>query len=188
MNRYFTHLLCAALLISSTALAGNLLVNGDFSQPLDSGWTVYSTGDNGIASIAAVDEPYGFVTQTMKGRVSMYQVIPIEDLNAELSFSGRFHAEATKEGYGSLAKVAVVYCDADTETLGKTVFGRATGTAELVSDKTQHSIVARADKKWADYRLNISKELSTNLAGIDASKVRFLRIGLIVDNGELAGC
>jgi hypothetical protein len=188
MNRCFKGLLFAVLVAGGTALAGNLIMNGDFSQPIDSGWTVSSSGDDGTAAIAAADEPYGFVSQTMKGRVSMYQVIPVENVDAEFSFSGRFHAEVTKEGYGALAKVAVVYCDADTATLGKTLFGRAAGSSALESDKTQHSIVAKADKTWTDYRLSIAKELSKNLTGVDASKVKYLRIGLIVDNGELTGC
>jgi hypothetical protein len=188
MPKYFACFLCAVLFASSTASAANLVTNGDFSLPLDSGWTVFSTGDNGTAAIAAADEPYGYVAQTTKGRVSMYQVIPVTDLDADLTFSARFHAEANKEGYGALAKLAVVYCDADTEMLGKTVFGRAAGTAVLESDETQHSIVAKADKRWADYKLNLGKEVSKNLTGVDASKVRFLRIGLTVDNGELAAC
>jgi hypothetical protein len=188
MSSYFKGILCAVLLAGGTALAGNLITNGDFSQPVDSGWTVSSSGDNGTASTVAVGEPYGNVSQSFKGRVSLYQVIPVEDLNLEFSFSGRFHAEADKEGYGALAKVAVAYCDADTNALGQTVFGRAAGSAVLENDETRHSITAKADKAWADYRLNLTKELSANLSGIDPSKVKFLRIGLIVDNGDLPGC
>jgi len=176
------------LLLAGVASADNLITNGDFSQPVDNGWTVFSTGDNGTASIVSAEAPYGDVAQTNKGRVSLYQVIPVDNLNLVLSFSGKFHTEVTKEGYGALAKVAVVYCDADTNTLGKTVFGRASGIAELKSGETEHSIIAKADNKWADYTLNIGKELSTGLKKVDHEKIRFLRIGLTVDNGETAEC
>jgi hypothetical protein len=180
--------LALLLLLAGSASADNLMANGDFSQPIDNGWAVFSTGDNGTASIISAAEPYGDVAQTNKGRVSLYQVIPVDNLNLVFSFSGRFHAEVTEEGYGALAKVAVVFCDADTNTLGKTVFGRASGVAELKNGETEHSIVAKADNKWANYSLNISKELSTNLKKVDHDKVKFLRIGLTVDNGETAGC
>ncbi len=180
--------LALLLLLAGVASADNLIANGDFSQPIENGWTVYSTGDNGTASIVSAEVPYGDVAQSMKGRVSLFQVVPVDNLNLALSFSGKFHTEATKEGYGALAKVAVVYCDADTNTLGKTVFGRASGTAELKSGETEHSIIAKADNAWADYTLNVSKELSTNLKTVDHSRVKFLRIDLTVDNGETAGC
>jgi hypothetical protein len=180
--------LAVVLLAAGVASADNLITNGDFSQPIENGWITFSTGDNGTASIISAEVPYGDVAQSMKGRVSLFQVIPVGNLNVVLSFSGKFHTEATKEGYGALAKVAVVYCDADTNTLGKTVFGRASGSAELKSNDTEHSISAKADNAWADYTLSISKELSTNLKKVDKEKVKFLRIGLTVDNGETAGC
>jgi hypothetical protein len=182
------HVILAVLLLSGLARADNLIANGDFSQPIDNGWTVFSTGDNGTASIVTGDAPYGDVSQSFKGKVTLYQVIPVDNLNLELSFSGKFHTEVTKEGYGALAKLAVVYCDADTNTLGKTVFGRASGIAELQSGDTEHSIVAKADNTWADYALDLGKELSANLKKVDRSKVRFLRIGITVDNGEPTGC
>jgi hypothetical protein len=180
--------LALLLLLAGVAAADNLIANGDFSQPVENGWTTFSSGDNGSASVVSADVPYGDVAQSGKGRVSLYQLIPIDNLNLVFSFSGRFHTEVTKEGYGALANLSVIFCDADTNALGTTVFGRASGTAALPDSVTEHSIAARADNAWADYTLNIGKELSTNLKTVDRQKVKFLRIGLAVDNGDTQGC
>lgn len=176
------------LLLAGAAAAGNLIANGDFSQPIENGWTTSSSGDNGTASIITGDVPYVDVAQTGKGRVSLYQIIVVDNLNLVFSFSGRFHAEASKEGYGALANLSVSYCDADTNTLGKTVFGLAAGNATLKDSETGHSIKTKTDNEWADYTLNISKELSTSLKAVDPQKVKFLRVGLAVDNGDTQGC
>jgi hypothetical protein len=70
------------------------------------------------------------------------------------------------------------FLDSDGKQLGETRIYYAAGTTPLKASNTLHLIAVADTGKWQDYSLNLGEELSTNLKGVDAAKVKRLRVSL----------
>jgi hypothetical protein len=190
-NRISLTLLLPALLAGLIAVpltAGNIIVNSDFSQPLNVGWKVNSTDDQ--PAVALVREQPGCVriSHTASGYTTLGQRIPVPNGNLKLSFSGWFSATVNRPGYGSMADVSIFYLDADSNVLGQTAFALIEGKSPLADQSNLHIIPITTDSQWADYTLALSQELKDNLPNVDPTLVKYVDIALGADNGADQGC
>jgi len=100
--------------------------------------------------------------------------------STDLNFSTRvrFSTQTTKPDYYSTASVLLGFLDGDGRKLGETRIYNATGTSSWRSTNTRHLIAVADTGKWQDYNLNLGDELRANLKGVDANKVKRLRVSL----------
>jgi hypothetical protein len=154
------------------------LINGDFSKPLSEGWTTQAEDIVGEHSITATPESGAVVRKEMCGDATLVQELALKTTELILSTRVRFSCQVTKPGYYSTASLRVGYLDDDGKQLGETRICSAAGTPPWKSSNTLHLIAITDTGKWRDYKLNMGQELRTYLEGVDATKVRGLRLSL----------
>jgi len=154
------------------------LADGDFAKPLSQGWATQAEDIVGQHSITATPEKGAVVRKEMCGRAALVQDIKLSTTNLSFSTRARFSAQATKPDYYSTASVLLGFLDADGKKLGETRIYSAKGTPPWKASNTLHLIAATGADRWQDYSLDLGQELRSNLKGVDASKVKRLRVSL----------
>jgi hypothetical protein len=154
------------------------LINGDFSKPLSEGWTTQAEDIVGTHSIAATPESGAVVRKEMCGNATLVQELALKTTELILSTRVRFSCQVTKPGYYSTASLRVGYLDEDGKQLGETRIYSAAGSPSWKSSNTLHLVAITDTGKWRDYKLNMGQELRTYLEGVDATKVKRLRLSL----------
>jgi hypothetical protein len=154
------------------------LANGDFAKPLSQGWTTQAEDIIGEHSITATAANGAVVRKEMCGRAALVQEVKLVTSNLNFSTQARFSTQATKPGYYTTASVLLGFLDEAGRTLGETRIYRATGTPPWKASSTLHLIPVTSAGRWQDYNLDLGQELRSNLKGVDASKVKRLRISL----------
>ena len=181
----------AALLIIGLGLCGPIayaaetpiplnhhLTNGDFSKPLDQGWATQAKDLVGEHSITSTPENGVVVRKEMCGSATLVQDVALKTTELGLSTRARFSCQATKPDYYATASIRVGYLDNDGKELGETRIYTAAGTPPWKASNTLHLIAVADTGQWRDYNLNLGQELRSNLKGVDATKVKRLRVSL----------
>jgi hypothetical protein len=176
------------LAFAGRAAAKNLVVNGDFSQPLETGWTVKSSSEAPTVEVRTEKTNSVRVYQMANGYTSLRQRVAVPNGKLRFSFSGWFSADVNKPDFGAMSNVTIAFLDADTNLLGQTTYARIIGESPLPKNDNTHIIPVKADSVWSDYSFNVGQELAKNLGEIDPEWVKYVDISLNVDNGTLPGC
>jgi hypothetical protein len=154
------------------------LTNGDFAKPLSQGWATQAQDLVGEHSITATLENGAVVRKEMCGNATLVQDITLKTTELSFSTRARFSSQVTKPDYYATASVLLGYLDSDGKQLGETRIYSATGTPQWKASSTRHLIAVADTGKWEDYNLNLGQELRSNLKGVNATKVKRLRVSL----------
>jgi hypothetical protein len=154
------------------------LANGDFLKPLSQGWATQAEDLLGEHSITATQENGAVVLKEMCGNATLVQDVKLKTTNLGFSTRARFSCQATKPDYYATASVLLGYLDSDGKQLGETRIYNAAGAPPWKASNTLHLIAVADTGKWQDYSLNLGQELRSNLKGVDATRVKCLRVSL----------
>ncbi len=154
------------------------LANGDFSKPLPQGWATPASDILGGHSITATKENGAVVLKEMCGNATLMQDVRLATTNLVFSTRARFSSQVTKPNYYATAAVMLGFLDGDGRQLGETRIYNASGTPPEKASNTLHLIAVADTGRWQDYNLNLGEELRANLKGVDAAKVKRLRVSL----------
>ena len=184
-----SYALLFALLLVSTGTA-ELLINGDFEQPLDVGWTdtaVYTLGTFRIDRQDTLEQQSGYAARVYKympGYASLFQIVNVPDLNMTLTFDARMQIGGGSSTCWPVASIWVRYVDAGGLELGNTRFYHHNQYATWASSDTVDLIEVKDDGVWHSYALEIARELADKLPGINPASVAKLTVDLFAfDNG-----
>jgi hypothetical protein len=171
-------LCCLAL----PAQALELVTNGDFEQPLTTGWQQEATGAAWFIDRATTYDPdpdyEAFVRhETGTGVARLYQEIVIPSTNVQFAVRAKMQATATSTAWSGAA-VALSYFDQYGFLLGETYIGVKSPYCPWADGPTFH-LISGATGTWMDYAFNVADEL-TNLPGIDPAAVHKITVGLYV--------
>ena len=172
------------LLSVAVASASVLLTNGDFEEPLDTGWEEALNGyyaTVGRATYLDPDPDYeAWAADSYGGYAKIYQTVNIPCTDLTFSVNGKFYAYDNNEDTLCWAGAAVVlsYMDETSTVLGQTYIGLHTEPCPWDDNANNHVILA-PDTNWNDYAFNISSELANipiNPADITKIEVALLSV------------
>ena len=178
-----------------TALVGlasaNLLVNGDFEQPIGVGWDTVSNNLAGADTVFWVDtlgQPSaGYAVAVRKhllSYASVQQTVDVSGANFTLTFDGRLQIGGGSSTCWPAAAFVVRYLDSTGASLGNTMLCLHDQYCTWESSDTQSLIDVKTPGEWTPFSLNVASELSAHLPGIDPANVKKLTISLYAyDNG-----
>ncbi len=166
------------------ASADNLVVNGDFEQPLGAPWVLYSGGVSTIERLTDLDPDPDYevhVDLPGAGAGRLAQIVPVPD--SEIGFSGhlRMHAQHTGDAWSGAALV-LSYLNSAQEVLGETWLGAWTPNCPWEGGPTTH-LIGLPDDVWLDWTFNVNEEL-VELPAVDPQAVRYIQIELYVQAYE----
>jgi hypothetical protein len=181
--------------ISLAALVGlasaNLLVNGDFEQPIDVGWdtiAVNSAGGDTFTWTDTLGQPSPghavAVRKYLAEYASMSQTVDIPGVNLTLTFDARLEIGGGSSTCWPVAALVVRYLDSSGTSLGNTMLYLHDQYCTWVASDTQSLIDITTPGVWTSFSLDIADELSKHLPGIAAASVKKLTVDLYAyDNG-----
>jgi hypothetical protein len=180
------------LLFAGPAAADELLINGDFEQPLDVGWTDTVANEAGTFAFERADtfgQPTpGFaakVTKYLARYASLRQTVDVPNLDLNLSFDGRFKIAGGSSTCWPVASFWIRYADASGLELGNTRICLSSVYSTWTKSDTVSLIeITDTTGAWHNYSLNLKQELATNLPGINPDNVKKITVDLFAyDNG-----
>jgi uncharacterized protein (DUF779 family) len=183
------------VIIVLAALAGlasaNLLLNGDFEQPMDVGWDTIAAnaagGDTFTWSDTLGQPTPGHAVAVRKylaSYASMNQTVDVPNVNLTLAFDARFQIGGGSSTCWPVASFVVRYLDAAGASLGNSQIYLHDQYCTWAATDTQSLIDITTPGMWAPFSLDIASELSTHLPGINPSSVSKLNVDLhAYDNG-----
>lgn len=154
------------------------LANGDFSKPLSQGWAITANDLVGEHDITATPKSGAVIVKQMCGNATLVQDVKLTTTNVVFSTRARLSCQVTKPPYYATASVLLGFLDSDGKQLGETRIYSAAGTPPWKASNTLHLVTVADTGKWQDYSLNLGEELRANLKGVDAAKVKRLRVSL----------
>jgi len=182
----------AIFLVALVALASaNLLVNGDFEQPIDVGWdtaAVNSAGGDTFTRSDTLGQPAaGYAVAVRKylaKYASMSQTVDIPDVSLTLTFDGCLEIGGGSSTCWPVAAFVVRYLDSSGVSLGNTHLYLHDQYCTWTSSDTQSLIEVTTPGVWTQFNLDIADELAKHLPGIAAANVKKLTVDLYAyDNG-----
>lgn len=185
MRAFWVWLAFGSLALPAQAL--EMAVNGDFEQPLTTGWrqeTFGSTWSIGRATNFDPDPDYEvFLSQdTGFGSVRLCQEIVLPSLEVEFSAHARIHAFSEPTSWAGAA-VKLSYMDQHGIALGETYICVISMFCPWWNTPTTHLIMA-PDGTWHDFAFNLADEL-VNLPGVDPAAIHQVQVSLLA---QTTGC
>jgi len=180
MRRY---VLLLPLVILATSFGQELLVNGDFEQPLDVGWA-QDTGGYGYRTVVRdtgyQPDPDFEVCDSQysgSGWTRLSQTVDVPGPILHLSFWASFAVGGGSSTCWPVASVDVVYRDDAGTPLGTTKVYYHNEYCTWVPDPTL-GLVEVTTPDWTQYSLDIADELSQHLPGVNPGDVRKITVAL----------
>lgn len=169
----------------------NLLVNGDFEQGLEVGWTQSSNGPVGESRFEWTDtmgQPVpGYAARVWRylaSYASLYQTVDVPGPDLEFRMDGRLRIGGGSSSCWPVAAIILRYRDASGTSLGNSRIYLHDQYCTWVDSDTQHLIDITSPDVWEEYSLNVQDELTNNLIGINPNAVRKITVDLFsYDNG-----
>jgi len=179
------------LLLAGGPVAANLLVNGDFEQPLETGWAQESSGPVGESRFERTDtmgQPNpGYAARVWRylaNYASLSQTVEVPSANLAFRLDGRLRIGGGSSTCWPVAAVILRYRDAAGTSLGNTRIYLHDQYANWVNSDTQHLIDITTPDVWTEYALDVRQEIADNLPGINPDNVRQITVQLFAfDNG-----
>ena len=157
----------------------NLLTNGDFEQPLTTGWTTSSsgavtidrqTGLRPVPGYQARDSLYGY------GAGKLSQIVDVPGTHAVLTFWASFNIGQPGSCW-PVSCVAASYYDASGTWLGETRFYLHTASCTWTPTSTMN-LIDVTTTNWTQYTLDIASEVSQHLPGVNPDLVSKVGVAL----------
>jgi hypothetical protein len=175
-------------LLSGSGLA-NLIVNGGFEEPFETGWkdTVFSmAGDFRYERGDTFGNGTGYAAKVYKylaSFASLYQAVPVTGLDLTLSFDARLLQGSGSSTCWPVAAFFARYLNAGGNEIGATCWYNHSVYADWRDNDTMNLIeITSAD--WNHYEINLADEIATNLPGVNAADVAMVCVDLFAyDNG-----
>lgn len=168
-------------LFLSQAWADELLTNGDFEEPLTTGWEQTLVGSDAIINRSTSHHPdpdYEAYAHkgTGDGYARLSQTVPVLGTDLSFAVSAKLSANATSTAW-SAAAVVLTYFDENSYPLGETSVCYGSRYCPWESTPTFHMIILDPDV-WVDHAFDLDEEL-TNLPGINPAEIRQIRVSLL---------
>ncbi len=154
------------------------LLNGDFTAPLDSGWSRDNRDFAGSSEIKLLRDGGVTLRKVQCGWTRLGQRFLLPDRNVTFRTNARLRASVNRSGYYATASVIIEYLDADEQPLGETWFQAVAGRGPSPNTATRHFIPVSTTGGWQELELDIADELRRNLPGVKPAKVAALHVML----------
>ncbi len=174
---------CLALgCLALPAQALELTINGDFEQPLTTGWRQETVGSAWYIDRATTHDPdpdyEACVRQsTGTGSARLCQDVVLPSVDVEFSVRARIQATATSTAWAGAA-VTLTYLDQHGIARGETYICVKSSYCPWTDTPTTHLISAPVNT-WYDFAFNLADEL-VNLPGVAPAAIHQVRVSLLV--------
>ena len=176
----------AALLLAVVGITtGNLLINGDFEEPLNVGWEENvrsAAGSHRFERSDTLGQPVpGHAAKVFKQlayHAALRQQVEVTDVNLTLTFDARMSLAGGSSTCWPTGVFVVNYLDADGAELGATMFLLRDQYNDWRESDTLKLYEVEEPGVWTRYELDIARELADNLPGVNSSAVRRLQVQL----------
>ena len=181
MMRLAFAVLITLLLCSVQLFAGEHVVNGEFEDPLSTGWDQKTQGSNFVITRGTGYDPdpdyEAYVKKgTGSGCAELYQIFEI--FTTELDFSANLKFNVWDTGASDWAGAALIltYLDANETPLGGTYIARQSSTPQWTNSSTKH-VYSVPNTNWNYYAFNIDDEFAY-LSGVNKDDVAKIKVSL----------
>ena len=180
--KYFIALMFACLLITAPAFCLELTVNGDFEDPLTTGWDqIIGAVSYSITRSTHYDPDPDYEARvnqgTGSGYVRVFQVFTVPSTDLDFSANLKLYAwDNDPSDPWAGAALIVSYHDDFENLLGETFICIYSDNCPWINTSTRHLIVA-ADSSWHAYSFNIDTELG-NLPGVNPADIEKVKVSL----------
>ncbi len=183
MNKY----IIALFLVISFGIGGRLLTNGDFEQPIGTGWSIsigsqtsYDTIDR--ATTYHPDPDYeARVKKYDATHAKLSQVVTLPTIN-DIQFSAYAKLYAlelgTSTSYWAAAAICLRYIGASNNLLAETRIAYKTPHCPWTNSGTLHLITVTDPNNWYNYSLNLNTELQ-NFPTVNPNLIRKIEVALV---------
>lgn len=161
------------------------LLNGDFAQPLSTGWVQESGGDAASSEFERspdLGQPDSGnavrITRTGAGFARLSQTVAIADDAYRFGFTARL-AIGGSLSCGPVAAVMLRYQDSAGRELGSTRWYLPSPACDWAGSDTCHLIPVPDSQPWTRYEVGLQDELAGNLPGIARDQVRNVTVELL---------
>ncbi len=165
------------------AAGQNLLVNGDFEQPLTTGWTATQGG----SAYGLTDRQTHYHSDPdYEARDSLYsgagwrklaQRVDVSSVVVDVSFWAKFQVGGGSSTCWPVACVVIGYYTVTNALLGETRFYHHNEYCTWTSSSTLH-LIEVTNPDWVQYSLNVAEELAQHLPGVNPNLVRRVEVAL----------
>lgn len=184
MKRFIKILATIGILTFLSLSAQELVVNGDFEQALNIGWTIDASGSYTIDRYTwpHPDPDYeAYVYKMATVYASIYQIVDLPSLFCDVSFSAKFRKKEASSTCWPVSAVIFTYLDENNNALGSTRVYYPSPYCNWQAGPTMHLIKVE-DTLWNSYSFNIQNEIAQNLPGVDPNAVRKVKVSLYAYN------
>lgn len=186
-----TALVALGCLLCLAPAVANLIENGDFEQPLETGWTQVSRGSVGQSRFEWTDtlgQPSpGYAARVWRylaNYASLQQTVSVSGPDLQFRMDGRLAIGGGSSTCWPVAAIILRYRNAAGTSLGNSCIYLHNQYCTWAKNDTQNLIDITTPDVWAEYALDIRQELSENLPGINPDDVRQVTVDLFAyDNG-----
>jgi len=184
-------MLLALLVAAGIGLGDQLLVNGDFAQPMDVGWTDTVVGVTG-SSLFTWSDTLGSPTpgyaacvyKTLASYAALGQTAAIPNANVVFEWDGRLRIGGGSSTCWPTAAFLINYQKSDGTSLGNSRFYLHDQYNTWTRSDTMDLLEVNTPDVWTHYSMNVAEEISTKLPGVNAADVAQIRFELFsYDNG-----
>jgi hypothetical protein len=177
MHKYLILFLLAGICSASV-----LLTNGDFEQPLTTGWQQVASGSYSVINRATTYDPdpdYEAYAKDQYGSYArLWQTVDIPTTDLEFAVNAKLYSYDNNADTLCWAGAAIdiSYLDSYGQLLGETRICQVTTPCPWSNSATCHLIMA-PNTDWNPYSFNINSELA-NLPGVNAADVSKIEVAL----------
>ena len=179
--KIFISLFIVSLILYTQVLALEIITNGDFEEPLSTGWQESTSGSNITINRATSYDPdpdyEAYVGKsTGSGYARLYQIVNIPATDLDFSVNAKLYAYDNHTSAWAGGAVVISYLDEYSSLLGETYICYRSTQCPWTNSSTSHLIEA-SDSLWHNYGFNIENEL-TNLSGVNPSDIKKIQVSL----------
>ncbi len=160
-----------------------LINNGDFENPLTTGWQQDINNVRGSSEIIRdvgydADQDYeARVYKDQSNSAALFQTISMPSLDLEFKADYCFSAVASDAQVQGVAAISVEYLDSQGKTLGKSIF-YASAPADMLSSDAVTAAYPVEMGAWANRSFNIQNALA-DLPGLNADLIAQIKVSLL---------
>ncbi|MBM3315442.1 hypothetical protein FJY71_06345 [candidate division WOR-3 bacterium] len=171
------------LLMLGAAAAQNLIVNGDFEQALDVGWTQmpggsgYHNYNRGTSYHPDPDNEVWVQQYDGGGWTALDQSVFLWDVNYDLSFWAKMNYGGGSSTCWPVTAVCVMYLSTEGIYLGETRFYWHSPYCNWTPSGSLH-LIEVTNNDWTEYSMNLYEEITRNLPDVNPSQVHRVTISL----------
>ncbi|MEO0079280.1 MAG: hypothetical protein ABIK44_01195 [candidate division WOR-3 bacterium] len=175
------------LTLVSGVFARELVQNGRFELPPDSGWEVIRWGDFPDTGNCRLrwqhslnpDRDFEVLIHKMLHQgMKLYQKIPVTTLDLWFSVFCRLTAKSEDDSLFAAAAVCLEYLNGADSVLGESRIYSATRGCTWQSGPNLHLLRAPDSLSWHRYRISVRSELES-LPGVEPESVKAIRVALL---------